>query len=99
MPFGLYNTLAIFITLMNFFFYMKSDEFMVVYIDGILVFFKNKKEYKLCLKIILKKLRDNQLFANLEKRIFFLEELEFLGHIINRDGLIQNSKKIEALKI
>lgn len=80
-------------------FYKKSDEFIIVYINDILVFSKSKEVHKLHLEVFLKKLRNNQYYVNVEKIIFFLEELEFLGHFINGEELIQNSKKIEAIKI
>lgn len=70
MPFGLYNSLAIFTTMKNSIFHKNSDESVIVYIDDILIFSKNNKEHKLHLKIVLNNLRNNQLYANI-KKIFF----------------------------
>lgn len=87
MPFGLYNTLATFITLINSIFYKKSDEFVVVYIDDILVFFKSDKRHEVHLKIVIEKLKENQLYANEERSIFYLEKLEYMRYINNDKDL------------
>jgi hypothetical protein len=98
MPFGLCNAPATFTTLMNSMFHHKSDDFVVVYIDDILIFSKSKEEHAKHLKIVLKKLRDNKLYANLEKSEFELVEIEFLGHVLNGQGIQSDSKKIKAIK-
>lgn len=98
MPFRLRNALATFTTLMNYILHKESNEFEIVYIDDILVFSKSKEEYKLQLKIVLEKIRDNQLYSNIEINVFFLKELESLRHVMNGKGLILICKKIEAIK-
>lgn len=74
MPFSLCNAFVIYSTSINCIFHEKSDEFVVVYINNILVFSKSEKKYKKYLEVVLKKLREEY---------FFLEELEFLKHVIN----------------
>jgi hypothetical protein len=98
MPFRLYNAPATFTTLMNSMFHHESDDFMVVYIDDILVFSKSKEEHAKHLEVVLKKLRDNKLYANLEKSEFELVEIEFLGHVLNGEGIKPDPKKIKAIK-
>jgi hypothetical protein len=98
MPFGLCNAPATFTTLMNSMFHHESDNFVVVYIDDILVFSRSKEEHAKHLEIVLKKLRDNKLYANLEKNEFELVEIEFLGHVLNGEGIQPDSKKIKAIK-
>lgn len=106
MPFWLCNAPVTFTTLMNSMFHHKSDDFVVVYIDDfvvvyiddILVFSKFKEEHAKHLEVVLKKLRDNKLYANLEKSEFELVEIEFLGHVLNEEGIKLNSKKIKAIK-
>jgi hypothetical protein len=98
MPFGLCNAPATFTTLMNSMFHHESDNFVVVYIDDILVFSRSKEEHAKHLEVVLKKLRDNKLYANLEKNEFELVEIEFLGHVLNGEGIQPDSKKIKAIK-
>jgi hypothetical protein len=98
MPFGLCNASTTFTTLMNSMFHHESDDFVVVYIDDILVFSKCKEEHTKHLEVVLKKLRNNKLYANLEKSEFELVEMEFLGHVLNGKGIKPDSKKIKAIK-
>jgi hypothetical protein len=98
MPFGLCNAPTTFITLMNSMFHHESDDFVVVYIDDILIFSRSKEEHAKHLEIVLKKLRDNKLYANLEKSEFELMEIEFLGHVLNGQGIQPDSKKIKAIR-
>lgn len=72
---------------MNSIFYKESDEFVVIYISDILVFSKSEVDYERHLQIVLTKLQENQLYAKKKKSIFYLEELEFFGHIINSKGI------------
>jgi type IV secretory pathway VirB4 component len=79
-------------------FHHKSDDFVVVYIDDILIFSKSKEEHAKHLEIVLRKLRDNKLYANLEKSEFELVEIEFLGHVLSAQGIQPDSRKIKAIK-
>ena len=67
MPFGLTNALAAFMDLMNRVFHPYLDQFVVVFIDDILVYSKDAWEHDHHLRIVLQTLRDNQLFAKLSK--------------------------------
>ena len=98
MPFGLYNAPATFMSIMNLVFHKEMDECVVVYIDDILVFSKTEEDHARDLEKVLSKLRQYQLFANVQKSEFFLEELEFLGHVLNWEGIRPDSKKIQAIK-
>jgi hypothetical protein len=70
MPFRLCNALSTFTTLMNFIFHEKLDEFMIIYIGDILLYFKIKEEHVEHLKYVLNKLYQNKLFANRAKNKF-----------------------------
>jgi hypothetical protein len=59
---------------------------MVVFIDDILIFFKNDEEHNEPLHLVLQKLRENQLYAKLNKCEFWLKKVSFLGHIISEGG-------------
>ncbi|XP_062230289.1 uncharacterized protein LOC133928000 [Phragmites australis] len=61
--------------------------FVVVFIDGILVYSKNEEEYEEHLRMVLQKLKENQLYAKLSKCEFWLKEVPFLGHIISAGGV------------
>jgi hypothetical protein len=83
MSFGLTNAPAHFMYLMNSIFMEELDKFIVVFIDDILVFSKNKKEHEKHLCIVLQRLRDHQLYVKFNKCEFWLSEVPFLGHIIS----------------
>jgi hypothetical protein len=70
MSFGLINALAYFMYIMNKVFMEYSDKFVVVFIDDILIFSKNAEEHDKRLRIVLQKLRENQLYAKLNKYEF-----------------------------
>ena len=97
MPFGLTNAPAAFIDLMNRVFRPYLDQFVVVFIDDILVYSKDAQEHEHHLRIVLKTLRENQLFAKLSKCEFWLKEVSFLGHIVSSEGIRVDPVKIEAI--
>lgn len=82
---------------MNKIFVEYLDQFIVVFIDDILVYSKTKEEHEEHLRIALQLLRENQLHAKLNKCKFWLEQVAFLGHIISREGLSVDPSKIEAV--
>ena len=97
MPFGLTNAPVAFMDLMNRVFYPYLDQFVVVFIDDILVYCKNAQEHEQHLKIVLQILREKQLFAKLSKCDFWLKEVSFLGHIVSAEGIKVDPAKIEAI--
>lgn len=98
MPFGLCNAPSTFTTLMNTIFREEMDDFVIVYIDDILVFSKTAEEHARHLEAVLKKLRDNKLYANGEKSEFAQLEIEFLGHVVTGDGIKPDMKKVKAIQ-
>ena len=97
MPFGLNNAPATFMRLMNSIFQDYLDEFVVIYLDDILIFSKDEDEHERHLKLVLDRLRQHQLFAKLSKCLFFQPEVEFLGHMVSKDGLIICDDKVKAI--
>jgi hypothetical protein len=97
MSFGLTNAPAYFMYLMNNVFMDYLDKFVVVFIDDILVYSQNEQEHVEHLRKVLQRLRDCQLYAKLSKCKFWISEVLFLGHIINRDGLVVDPKKVEVI--
>ncbi|WVZ79890.1 hypothetical protein U9M48_027415 [Paspalum notatum var. saurae] len=98
MSFGLTNAPAYFMYLMNKVFMEYLDKFVVVFIDDILVFSINEEEHEKHLRMVLQKLRQNQLYAKLSKCEFWLFEVSFLGHIISKGGISVDPSKIKAVQ-
>ena len=97
MPFGLTNTPAAFMNLMNRVFRPYVDQFVVVFIDDILVYSKDQENHESHLRVVLKTLRKEQLYAKLSKCEFWLNEMSFLGHIVSKEGIRVDPKKIEVV--
>jgi hypothetical protein len=95
MSFGLTNAPTYFMYLMNKVFMECLDKFMVVFIDNILIFFKNEEENDEHLRLVLQKLRENQLYTKLNKCEFWLKEVSFLGHIISKGGISIDPSKVK----
>jgi hypothetical protein len=97
MPFGLTNAPAIFQHLMNDIFREFLDNFVVCYLDDILVFSKNEEEHINHVRLVLEKLRTAGLYSKLEKCVFHQPQVEFLGYIISGEGLSMDPKKIRTV--
>ena len=97
MPFGLTNAPATFMDLMNRVFRPYMDQFVVVFIDDILVYSRDEQEHEQHLKIVLQTLREKKLYAKLSKCDFWLKEVSFLGHIVSAEGIRVDPAKIEAI--
>ena len=97
MPFGLTNAPAAFMDLMNRVFHPYLDQFIIVFIDNILVYSKNVEEHAVHLRIVLQKLRDKQLYAKFSKCEFWLNEVVFLGHVVSGEGIFVDPRKVEAI--
>ena len=87
MSFGLTNALAAFIDLMNKVFRPFMDQFVVVFIDDILVYLKSMEEHVYHLRTVLQTLREHQLYAKFSKCDFWTESVAFLGHMVTKDGI------------
>ncbi|GJT69729.1 putative nucleotidyltransferase, ribonuclease H [Tanacetum coccineum] len=96
MPFGLTNAPAVFMDLMNRVCKPYLDKFMIVFIDDILIYSRNKEEHADHLRIILELLRNEKLYAKFSKCEFWIGIVQFLGHLIDSQGLHVDPAKIEA---
>ena len=94
MSFGLTNAPAHFMYLMNSVFMPELDKFVVVFIDDILIYSKNEEEHAEHLRIVLQRSREHKLYAKFNKYDFWLTEVQFLGHIISKDGISVDPGKI-----
>ncbi|GJU74579.1 putative reverse transcriptase domain-containing protein [Tanacetum coccineum] len=73
------------------------DKSVIVFIDDILVYSKSKEEHEVHLREVLETLRKERLYAKFSKCKFWLEEVQFLGHVINSEGLKVDLAKIKAV--
>jgi len=97
MPFGLTNALAAFMDLMNRVFKPYLDRFIVVFIDDILIYSRTSEKHVDHLRIPLKVLRKNELYAKLKKCEFWLGKVAFLGHIVPTERISVDPQKIEGI--
>jgi hypothetical protein len=97
MSFGLNNALAYFTNMMNKVFMEYLDRFVVVFIGDILIYSKSDSDHEEHLRLVLQKLRDNQLYAKYSKCEFWIDEVPFLGHIISNGGISVDPAKVKEI--
>jgi hypothetical protein len=97
MPFGLTNAPAVFQHMMNNVFHEYLDKFVVAYIDDILVYSRTQEEHDHHVWLVLAKLREEGLYAKLEKCAFDQPQVEFLGFIVSSSGISMDRKKIQTI--
>jgi hypothetical protein len=97
MYFGLTNAPAAFMEAMNRMLHEFLDDFVVVFLDDILIYSKTKEEHEGHLCLVLGALRKNQFFGKLKKCAFWLSKVAFLGHVINQQGIAVDPKNVAAV--
>ena len=95
MSFGLTNAPPYFMETMNNMLH-QFDDFVVVFIDDILIFSKTEEEHEQHLRLVLQTLRDNKFYAKLKKCEFWLSEVSFLGHVINQEGISVDPSEVST---
>ena len=94
---GLTNAPATFMDLMNRVFEDFLDKFVIVFIDDILVYSKNKEEHAQHLRLVLQRLQMKKLYAKFKKYEYWLNEVVLLGHTVSKKGVAIDPAKIEAV--
>ena len=97
MPFGLMNTPTAFMYLMHRVFRPYLDQFIVVFVNDILIYSQSEREHENNLRVVLQLLRDNQLYAKFSKYEFWLTEVRFLRHMVSTSGVSVDPEKVEAV--
>ena len=82
---------------MNNVFFDLLDDFVVVYLDDILIFSKTYEDHVRHLHAVFKRLQENQLFVRSDKCALLLRSVEFLGHVIDSEGVHVQASKISAV--
>ncbi|CAB4434110.1 unnamed protein product [Rhizophagus irregularis] len=98
MPFGLKNAPGTFQRLMDEILKEYIGEFVTVYLDDIMIYSRDFEEHLEHVDRVLNKLRENNMIAKLKKCQFGLRNINFLGHIVGKDGLRPDEKKVEKIK-
>ena len=73
------------------------DQFIIVFVDDILIYSKSEEEHEDHLRVVLQVLRDHQLNAKFSKCEFWFSEVKFLGHVMSASGVSVDSEKVEAV--
>ncbi|XP_050217496.1 uncharacterized protein LOC126668333 [Mercurialis annua] len=97
MSFGLTNAPTAFMDIMNRIFKPFLDQFVIVFIDDILIYSRTEEEHAQHLQIVLQTLREHQLHAKFSKCEFRLTDVAFLGHVVSQSGIKFDPNKIEAV--
>ena len=97
LPFGLINAPATFMRLKHGIFHPFLDNFLLIFIDDILIYSKNQEEHKEHFRIVLEMLRKHQLYAKFSKCDFFKTEIQYSGHVSSAEGIVVDLEKIKTI--
>ncbi|MCW3101545.1 MAG: uncharacterized protein JWL77_7163 [Chthonomonadaceae bacterium] len=98
LPFGLTNAPATFMHLMQSIFDPHLDQFVIVFLDDILIFSKSLEDHRQHVRRVLELLRKNKLYAKESKCEFFKQSISFLGHVVSGEGIGMETNKVEAVQ-
>src|SRR4051812_5974671 len=98
MTFGFSNAPPTFMRAMNYLFQEWFDVFVLLYLDDILVYSKSKAEHEGHLRLVLQKLREDRYYAKFSKCEFWLDKVNFLGHVISAKGIAVDPGHVRAIQ-
>jgi hypothetical protein len=98
MPFGLTNASVVFQPTMQRVLGAVIGKFVLVYLDDILIFSKTPEEHVQHVEFVLKRLAENKLYAQLHKCQFGMQQVEFVGHFVNAEGISVDPRKVQIVK-
>ena len=98
MPFGLKNAPGTFQGFMNYIFADLIDRGVLVYIDDLLIYSKGVKEHMELLSAVFERIQKYELLVNGKKCVFLASRVNFLGHVLSRDGIEMDQSKLEAIE-
>jgi hypothetical protein len=98
MPFGLANAPATFQAYIHKALGHLVDSICIVYLDDILIYSKDEKEHEHHVKMVLQKLRDYALYAKPSKCTFHTKEVEFLGFVVNTNGVTMDENRVRSIR-
>jgi hypothetical protein len=98
MPFSLANALATFQAYIYKALRHIVDSICIVYLNDILIYSKDEKEHEHYVKMVLQKLRDYALYAKPSKYTFYTKEVEFLGFIVNTNGVTMDENRVRSIR-
>uniref|UniRef100_A0A8C5MI68 Gypsy retrotransposon integrase-like protein 1 n=1 Tax=Leptobrachium leishanense TaxID=445787 RepID=A0A8C5MI68_9ANUR len=97
MPFGLCNAPAIFQAFINDVLREYTPCFVVVYLDDVLIHSPDLETHHQHVRLVLSKLLSNGLYCKLEKCLFDVQQVQFLGYVISSSGFMMDSSKLDAI--
>ena len=97
MPLGLTNAPAAFMDLMHRVFQPYLDQFVVIFVDDILIYSQFEEEHEDHLRIVLQALKERQLYAKFSKCEFWLTKVKFLRHVVSTSGVSVDLEMVEAI--
>jgi hypothetical protein len=98
MPFGLTNAPATFVTLMTRVLKEYINQFVICFVDDILIYSKSMDEHVIHVAKVLETLQRNQLYVNPDKCEWGVDKVSFLGHVVSAKGIAVDGSKIEAIQ-
>ncbi len=98
MPYELANSPSVFQGFMNEVFRQFLHQFVIVYIDDILIYSRNQAEHRHHVEQVLQKLREHHLYLKLEKCEFHRHTIQFFGYVISPQGVQMDNNKLQAIR-